>query len=166
MSDVIGKRGLKVEQKDEIETVLDGVNGRASRWTADHADIVGMVSKAEAQLENAGLPATFRIGATAECYTSAPGVGSYGYAVKGNRVCLRRFAKEWRVVGIEGFGLYPKDSRADKVKVALSADQIERIKATAVAPFSLQRNPQPKPGNAFDDCYLVVDGVGRIQKAA
>ncbi|MGB3540710.1 MAG: hypothetical protein WBA42_21360 [Mesorhizobium sp.] len=166
MANLIGKRGLKAEQKDEIKAVLEKVNGRANRWTAGYGDVVAMLKAADAQLDNAGLPESYRAGATAECFTSAPSTGSYGYAVKGNRVVLRRFSKEWRVVEVESFGLYPKDSRANKVKVSLSADQIERIKAAAIAPIDIQTAPQPKAEQAFDDCYLVVDGEGHIQQAA
>lgn len=138
MEKLIGKRGLKVEQKDEIKGALEEVNGRASRWTADYADIVAMVKAADAQLDNAGLPASYRAGATAECFTSAPSAGSYSYAVKGNRILLRRFGKEWRVVGIESEYLYPKESRAGRVYVHVTADQAERIKAAAIAPFGIR----------------------------
>ncbi len=47
MDKLIGKRGLKAEQEDEIQAVLAKVNGKASRWTADHANIVAMLEAAE-----------------------------------------------------------------------------------------------------------------------
>lgn len=125
-----------------------------------------MLLDAEGQLQKAGLPATYRAAATAECFTSAPGANAYKYGVTGNRVLLRRFGREWRVVGIETVALYPRDSRADKVRVSLSAEQVERVKAAAAAPFALQPKPEPTQG-PFDgpdvDCY---DAEGRLQKAA
>ncbi|RWC46092.1 MAG: hypothetical protein EOS55_18245 [Mesorhizobium sp.] len=166
MATLIGKSGLKAEQRMEIGEALAAVNGRASRWTASVAEVVDWLETAEGQLQNAGLPATYRVGATADCFTSAPSAKSYRYAVTGNRVLLRRFGKEWRVVGIETIGLYPRDSRADKVKVSLSSDQIERVKAAAAAPFALQPKPEPiqSPFDGPDvDCY---DAEGRLQKAA
>lgn len=138
MANLIGKRGLKVEQKDEIEAVLAEVNGKANRWTADYAEVVAMVEHAEGQLVDANLPASYRAGATAECFTDAPWSSSYRNAVKGNRVLLRRFGKEWRVTAIESEYLYPKDSRADKVNVTLTADQAERIQAAAIAHFDVR----------------------------
>lgn len=163
MANLIGKRGLKLDQKDEIVAALEAVNGKASRWTATYGTVVAMLKGADAQLDDAGLPESYRAGATAECFTSAPSTGSYGYAVKGNRILLRRFGKEWRVVGIESEGLYPKDSRANRVKLTLTADQAERIKAAAIAPFTIRAEPQPK--NPFDGADF-YDAEGRLQQAA
>ncbi len=138
MTKLIDKLGLKAEQIEEIEKALSAVNGRATTWTATAEDVVEMLKAAEAQLSKAGLPLSQRVGARAEAYSSyAPGSKSYRNSVTGNIVRLRRFSKEWRVVSIDQQSLWPQDNRAGRVKIFLSADQIEKIRQVATASFNL-----------------------------
>lgn len=69
MTKLINKRGLKATQIEEIEAVLNAINGRAERWTASVSDVLEMIERAEEQLENANLPTSRRTGAIAVCYT-------------------------------------------------------------------------------------------------
>lgn len=138
MTKLIGKRGLKETQIDEIEAVLNAVNGRAERWTASVSDVLDMIERAESRLENSDLPASRRSGATAVCYTDTPSK-AYKYGVKGNVVCLRRATDGWRITDISTVWLYGGDSRGDKVKISLRQEQIDYIRNKSVSYFDVQK---------------------------
>ncbi|WP_273726740.1 hypothetical protein [Brucella gallinifaecis] len=119
--------------------MLASVNGRATRWIISKVSEVRIATdKAEQQFTNASLPQKDRIGATVIAYGDAPDGPAYKYGVDSTRIHLRRYADGWRVMRAARISLYPKDSRASKTKVSLSAACIEKIKGIAVCDFALQ----------------------------
>ncbi len=135
----IGRFGLRLSQENEIEALLASVNGRATRWTIGKVSEVRIAAdKAELQLANVRLPQKDRIGATAIAYGDAPDRSAYKYGVDSTRIHLRRYADGWRIMAAARVALYPKDSRASKIKVSLCAASIEKIKEIAVRDFALQ----------------------------
>src|SRR5690606_32969903 len=127
MTKLINKRGLEATQIEEIEAVLNAINGRAERWTASVSDVLEMIERAEEQLENANLPTSRRTGAIAVCYPSTPS-SSYKYGVIGNEVHLRRAYEGWRVVAINTIRQYGDDSRGYRVNISLKQEQIDYIR--------------------------------------
>ncbi|MBO1024735.1 hypothetical protein IPU75_08395 [Ochrobactrum sp. SD129] len=138
----IGKFGLKLDQVDEIESALEKINGRASSWVIDtHKEVLEAANNAEQQFDAVLLPKTYRVGATATTYGYAPGRG-YSYGVASTEIQFRRFADGWRVMSVSRVTLYPSDSRAMKVKVALTAQQAEKIKEITLSRFAYQPEKQ------------------------
>lgn len=135
----ISKFGLKLTQTEEIENLLGEVNGRAEQWTINNVSTVEKAAKdAESQLDDVCLPKTCRVGATAKVWGYAPDRKGYSYGVTSTEIHFRRFAEGWRVMSIDRVKLYPCDSRARKVKVALTGDQIDRVTKITLERFDRQ----------------------------
>ncbi|KAB2793801.1 hypothetical protein F9K96_01100 [Brucella anthropi] len=138
----IGKNGLKLDQVEKIEEALAEVNGRASTWViGSHATVLKSANEAEQQFDAVLLPKTYRVGAIATTYGYAPG-RSYKYGVDSTEIQFRRFADGWRVMNVSRVKLYPADSRARKVKIAITPQQAEKIKEITISRFACQPEKQ------------------------
>ncbi|ANG95803.1 hypothetical protein A8A54_04455 [Brucella pseudogrignonensis] len=138
----IGKFGLKLDQVEEIESALEKINGRASIWVIDtHKEVLEAANNAEQQFDAVLLPKTYRVGATATTYGYAPGRG-YSYGVASTEIQFRRFADGWRVMNVSRVKLYPADSRALKVKIAITPQQAEKIREVTTNRFAYQPEKQ------------------------
>lgn len=134
----INKFGIKISEKEQIEAALAEVNGKASKWVLDtHKEIVDRCMIAEGKIEN--LPMSQRVGATATATGYAPQVKAYRNSVVSTKVFLRRFSEGWRVMDIQKIYLSCKDSRASKVTVMVTADQLAKIKEVAVRGLEVQK---------------------------
>ncbi len=135
---VIKKSGLKLTQEEDIEKALDSVNGKSCNWVIDTIkEILAIAEKAEKQFDELHFPKTYRVGATAKAYGYAPGK-RYKYGVNSTKIDLRRFAEGWRVMNVERIRLYPADSRASKVKISLTVDQMNKVKEIIASRFDVQ----------------------------
>lgn len=135
---VIKKNGLKLTQEEDIEKALESVNGRACNWVIDTIkEVLDIAVKAEVQFDEVQLPKTYRVGATAKAYGYAPGKG-YKYGVESTEINLRRFADGWRVMNVDRIKLYPADSRASKVKISLTVDQMDKVNEIIATRFDVQ----------------------------
>lgn len=135
---VIKKNGLKLTQEEDIVQALDSVNGKACNWVIDTIkEVVDIAERAEVQFDEVHLPKTYRVGATAKAYGYAPGK-SYKYGVDSTEIELRRFAEGWRIMNVDRIKLYPADSRASKVKISLTVDQMDKVKEIIASRFDVQ----------------------------
>lgn len=130
----ISKFGLKLDQKETVESLLAEVNGRSSAWViGDHFQVVDAAKKAEEALEKAGIVKTKRKGAVALVYGGSPTSKNYKYAVNSTFIRLRRAVDDWRIEIISRIELSPGDG--NEVKVQLTPEQREIVQRVALAPF-------------------------------
>lgn len=172
MKKLIGKRGLKLDQADEIVAALKAVNGRGYDYAiTEISEVIAIARDAEAKLEAVCLPESRRVGSTAK-YRSAGGTKPYKRWTPhraGTRLELRRFKEGWRVMWVAGIEVY--GGQGERLDMTLDAEQRAIAEQNVFCDFSTRREydvakPQPTAEQAFDDCYLVVDDAGHIHQAA
>ena len=91
---------LTEENRNRIETALKNVNGTAKTHTfTDFEEVEAAKNKVEVELENLGLPVSYRKGAQAEVHSLVCLPNSHSGA-KGTIVTLRRGRDSWFVTDV------------------------------------------------------------------
>lgn len=134
----IAKNGIKITDTPAIQAALDAVNGKARSFTLDVLNVRSLAEKAEAQLDNAGIKKTVKVGATATFYGFAPSAKAYKYAVTTTAMTLKRYPEGWRVMRLIRSSMYPNSTQRGEIRVNLTKKQYAAAERIALGHFGKQ----------------------------
>lgn len=138
LDNILDLKGILItlENREKIDAKLKKYNGRAELHTSTYLEIATAAEEAEHKLRVLGLPKRKRIGATAECFGSAPAEKrSYRYTAISSRFVIERRTAGWVLIEYEKERMPPRAPHSETVNVYLSQPQNEFLAQKSAAKF-------------------------------
>lgn len=100
-----------------IQSALDEIQGRAYADTLTAKDVIDLAAAAESAMDNTGIAASYRQGATFSSTPSGPSANAYKYGRVGTAVVLERKSRGWSLIRAIRVTVWPKQRGRDVLTI-------------------------------------------------
>lgn len=137
---IIPKNGLKLNNEEVGNHLLNEVYARSSKWTYSWTDLRGCAADIERLLDDAGVAISNRPGIIATVRSHGPEkkrFGGYSSYVNGTHATFRRYRDGWRLMAVAKVIVY--DGQRRDIKISVPKHEYEAIQKRAVEFFDIAK---------------------------